>query len=248
MPEGGVLRIATGNVTLDAPAAAGLGLAPGDYVGITVADSGAGIAPEAIGRVFEPFFTTKQPGRGSGLGLSMVRAMARQSGGQVHLSSTPGTGTVVRLHLPRASSQPDLPPAAGDEAIPSARPGETILLVEDDEPVRRTVAERLRRLGYTVIAASDAQAALKALRKPTRIDLLFSDIDMPGPTGVSLADHARRARPTLRILFTSAGGDTSGDDVVAPDRRFHHGYRLLLKPYRKQELARILRTTLDELL
>lgn len=244
MPQGGVLQIATHNVTLDKQAAAAARLAAGDYVGIAVADSGAGIAPEVIERVFEPFFTTKQPGRGSGLGLAMVQAFVRQCGGQVRLSSKQGAGTVVRLYLPRAQIQLDLPNIGASEEIRLARQGETVLVVEDNERVRNYVVERLRRLGYGVVAATDGKSALQALRNAERVDLLFSDIDMPGLDGVKLAERARRVRPQLRILFTSAHADAGSE----PDKRFRHGYRLLLKPYRKQELARMVRTTLDELL
>ncbi len=244
MPQGGVLHIATQNLTLDKPAAAAAKLAAGDYVGIAVADSGTGIAPEVAERVFEPFFTTKQPGRGSGLGLAMVQGFVRQSGGQVRLSSRQGAGTVVRLYMPRAQIQLDLPNIGVGEEIRVARQGETVLVVEDNERVRNYVVERLRRLGYGVVAATDGKSALQALRKAERVDLLFSDIDMPGLDGAKLAERARRARPRLRILFTSAHADAGSE----PDKRFRHGHRLLLKPYRKYEFARMVRIALDELL
>jgi nitrogen-specific signal transduction histidine kinase/CheY-like chemotaxis protein len=246
---GGTLRIETANVAIDRQGSASAKLPPGDYVSITVSDSGAGIAPEVLKRVFEPFFTTKQAGRGNGLGLSMVQGFVRQSGGQVHIASTQGIGTTISLYLPRAEIQLDLPNIGASDEIRLAREGETVLVVEDNERVRNYVVERLRRLGYGVLAAADGKAALAELAKAGRIDLLFSDIDMPGQDGVKLAERARRLKPGLRILFTSGHpGGERGDGAGDPDKRFRHGYRLLLKPYRKQELARIVRTTLDEFL
>ncbi len=251
---GGVLSIVTANRTLDRtavqpPQRAGLKIAPGDYVSISVSDTGSGIAPQVLKRVFEPFFTTKQAGRGNGLGLSMVQNFVRQSDGQVRITSELGAGTTVQLYLPRAQIQLDLPNIGASDEIRLARPGETILVVEDNERVRNYVVERLRRFGYRVIATADSAAGLKELHKAPRVDLLFSDIDMPGLDGAKLAERAQRLKPGLRILFTS--GHADGDKTIAQgdaDRRFRHGFRLLLKPYRKQELARLVRTTLDELL
>jgi signal transduction histidine kinase/CheY-like chemotaxis protein len=244
MKEGGILNIATGNWRLDKKQASIQRLPHGDYVSIAVADSGAGMPPEVLERVFEPFFTTKAEGRGNGLGLAMVQGFVRQSGGQVRILSTPGAGTTVQLLLPRAGVQLDLPNIGPDDALRLAREGETVLVVEDNDRVRHYVGEQLRRFGYTVIESGDAKSALRALRQEQRVDLLFSDLDMPGTNGVKLAEQARRLHPRLRVLFTSAHADID----LAPEQRFRHGYRLLPKPYRRQELARMLRTTLDELL
>jgi len=244
MREGGTLTITTANLRLDKRQAAIHRLAPGDYVSIAVSDSGAGIAPEVLDRVFEPFFTTKPEGRGSGLGLAMVQSFVRQSGGQVQISSTPGAGTNVQLLLPRSGIQLDLPNIGPHDELRLARAEETVLVVEDNERVRQYVSEQLRRFGYRVIECADAKTALRVLRQQTRVDLLFSDLDMPGGNGIKLAEQAKRLQPRLRVLFTSAHADLQ----AAPERSFRHGYRLLAKPYRRQELARMLRTTLDELL
>jgi len=207
MPEGGSLVIETANVDADMDVLTGrakAGPAPGRYVMLAVTDTGVGMTPEVRERAFEPFFTTKGAGVGSGLGLSMVYGFVKQSGGHVQLDSEPGHGTTVRIHLPVCDE-----PAAGarrgaDRAAPRAARHQTILVVEDDARVRRTSVRRLRALGYRIIEAESAQGALDVIDRGAHIDILFTDIVMPGGmTGIDLAREARRRRPTLSILFTS---------------------------------------------
>jgi two-component system, cell cycle sensor histidine kinase and response regulator CckA len=242
MPDGGRLTFETMNATLDADyAAAHLDAAPGDYVMVAVADTGCGIAPEVLEHVFEPFFTTKEQGKGTGLGLSMVYGFARQSRGHVNIYSELGHGTVVRLYLPRAV---DPTAAAGDanaDEAAAATIDATVLLVEDNADVRATALLQLRDLGYRVIEAENAAAALELLRQERQIDLLFSDVVMPGGmNGVELAREARRLRPGIKVLLSSGFTDISGALSLRPGE----SGAVLSKPYRKQDLARRLQELL----
>jgi signal transduction histidine kinase/ActR/RegA family two-component response regulator len=241
MPQGGRLIITTGNRRLDAEyAATHAELAPGDYVMVEVSDSGGGIPPEVMARIFEPFFTTKEPGKGTGLGLSMVFGFVKQSGGHINVYSEVGVGTTFRLYLPRDPA--DLPAAAEAQAAAPAGGGdETILLVEDNEAVRRIVKRQLDSLGYRVAEASTAAEALERLADED-ITLLFSDIVMPGGmSGIELA-HAARARwPGLRVLLTSGFPEARLSGTGYPV----DGVRLLSKPYGRDQLARTLREALD---
>ncbi len=245
MPEtGGTLTIATQNLAVAKKSALAQKLPAGHWVLITVSDTGIGMAQDVLARAFEPFFTTKTPGRGTGLGLSMVDKFARQSGGQLRIASAPGAGTAVGLYLPRADIQLDLPHIAGEDALRPAREGETVLVVEENAAVRAILAEQLRRLGYGVIAAGDVKSGLKELRQAARVDLLLSNIDGAGKNAARLAERAKRSKPSVKILFTSAHGAGNGDAKSGAQ----HDYRVLAKPYRKQELAEALRITLDEIL
>ena len=240
MPNGGALIIATANRVLDGEYAAGHSeLVPGDYVMIEVSDTGTGIPPEIMTRVFEPFFTTKEPGKGTGLGLSMVFGFAKQSGGHINVYSEPGKGTTFRLYLPRAEAEATRPTQS--ETLPVGGGSETILIVEDNEGIRRVVTRQLTRLGYRVIEAQDAAAALESL-DVEEIALLFTDIVMPGAMdGVELAREAMARWPGLKVVLTSGFPELrlNGEaDALA-------GLRLLSKPYRREELARALRETLD---
>jgi signal transduction histidine kinase len=239
MPNGGQLTIATSNVTQPEPPPSDAGdLQPGDYVMIEVSDTGTGIPPEVMSRIFEPFFTTKPEGRGTGLGLSMVFGFIRQSGGHITVDSRPARGTTFRLYLPRAEgtadatdSPPQAPVIGGDE---------TILLVEDNEPVRTITAELLELLGYHVIAVEHPSTALDLLRTDTRIDLLFSDVVMPGGMdGFALVDAALQCRPSLKALLASGYADST-----APRGSRSAEIRLLTKPFRQSELARVVRDVL----
>jgi CheY-like chemotaxis protein len=232
--------IATANRMLDGEYAAGHAeLAPGDYVMIEVSDTGTGIPPEIMTRVFEPFFTTKETGKGTGLGLSMVFGFAKQSGGHINVYSEPGKGTTFRLYLPRAEAEAARPTQS--ETLPVGGGSETILIVEDNEGIRRVVTRQLTRLGYRVIEAEDAAAALNLL-DAEEIALLFTDIVMPGAMdGIELAREAMARWPGLKVVLTSGFPELrlSGDaDALA-------GLRLLSKPYRRDELARALREALD---
>jgi len=243
MPQGGELTISTGNVTVHQSKQLGAHVLPkGDYVVICVSDTGTGIAPEVIDRVFEPFFTTKEVGKGSGLGLSMVFGFAQQSRGFVDLYSRPGEGTTLSLYFPRhISSVPAIKTAT---RVPSAISGgnEHILLVEDNDLVKDYVFGQLRALGYRVTTASNAIAALDILSCHSDVDLLLTDIIMPGGmSGIELAEAVRLSRPDIRVLFTS--GFTDGDLDKAG--RTPEGLELLTKPYKREELAFKVRKVLD---
>jgi len=234
MPSGGRLVIETGNAHLDADyAAENSEVASGDYVMMAVADNGTGIAPEVLERVFEPFFTTKEADKGTGLGLSMVYGFAKQSGGHVKIYSEVGHGTMVRLYLPRATAGEAVieQEPAGTSTL--AVKGRMILVVEDKGDVREIAVRELVRVGYRVLQADNPLAALAILDQTEGIDVLFTDVIMPGGmTGVDLAREARKHRPGLRVLYTSGFSDALADTG-------HRGRKeaLLTKPYRRQELA-----------
>jgi PAS domain S-box-containing protein len=242
MPDGGTLTIEARNVTLDEGAAE---LSPeartGDFLVISVSDTGIGMPPEVIARAFDPFFTTKGT-RGSGLGLSMVHGFVRQSGGNTRIHSEPGKGTTINIYLPRA---PDGQIAAGDEAPQTAPSGhETILVVEDNKALRNLVIRQLKDLGYRTIAAADAAEALEAIRRDEPIDLLFTDVVMPGGMdGRALAGAAQALRRDLKVLFTS--GFTAAAAAAVSPGALNAG--LLTKPYRPDELAQRVRATIDGL-
>jgi PAS domain S-box-containing protein len=241
MPQGGKLELALGNVSVDAAMTDDqLGVAAGDYLCLTVKDSGIGMDAETHTRAFEPFFTTKPAGKGSGLGLSMVYGFVRQSGGHIRIQSAPGAGTTVRLYLPRANGNPA--PLAARDNQGDARGHEQILLVEDDALVRNYVESQLRALGYPVIACENGVAALAALQAGTQVELLLTDVVMPGGLdGAQLAERARALRPGLRVLFTSG----YAENALVHKGRLDPGVQLLSKPYRRQQLAAKVREVLD---
>ncbi len=242
MPNGGLLTIATANRRIDAAGAALDGIAAGDYVELTVADTGSGMSQETAARAFDPFFTTKGVGKGTGLGLSQVFGFARQSGGHVSIESVLGQGTRVHLLLPRHGAPVALAakPAQGG-ALPGGRADEVVLVVEDEERVRSYSTEALRDLGYTVLQAQDGREALRLLDTGQPVSLLFTDVVMPEMTGDELARRARRQRPALKILFTS--GYTPDETVAA--RRLADGTRVLPKPFGIDALAATVRAALD---
>jgi PAS domain S-box-containing protein len=213
----------------------------GQYVMIAVTDTGVGIPPEIVEQVFEPFFTTKPEGRGSGLGLSMVYGFAKQSGGHVKIYSEVGHGTSVKIYLPRVHENEDQ--VAGPERVEAGGGSETILVVEDDQEVRATVTEMLRDLGYNVLTAKDAASALPILESGVKIDLLFTDVVMPGPLrSPELARKAKERMPSIGILFTS--GYT--ENAIVHGGRLDPGVNLLAKPYSRHVLATRIRRALDE--
>jgi len=243
MGDEGKLTIEVGNAFLDdAYVLQHTDVAAGQYVVLAVSDTGTGIPPEIMNQVFEPFFSTKPHGKGTGLGLSMVYGFVKQSRGHVAIYSEPDQGTAVRMYLPRADSAADaVAPAAASE--PVARGVETILLVEDDNLVRRFVRQQLADLGYQVLVAASGPEALPFLASGATIDLLFTDVVMPGGmTGRQLAEAARSMRPGLRVLFTS--GYT--ENVIVHAGRLDPDARLLSKPYRRVDLARRIRDALDD--
>jgi len=241
MPDGGRVSIETANVSFTGAAGGADELRAGDYVLIAVSDTGCGMTPEVAARAVEPFFTTKEVGQGSGLGLSMVYGFAKQSGGDVRLYTEPGHGTAVKLYLPRADANAAEP--AGMAGVRREATGqETILVVEDDPQVRATVVGQLRALGYRVLGREDGASALAALGGEDAVDLLFTDLVMPGGlNGRQLAEEARRLRPSLRVLFTS--GYT--EDAAIRHGRVDTGAQVLNKPYRRHELSRAIREALD---
>ena len=242
MHNGGRLTIETAACTLDAEhAETGEDLAPGDYIMVAVSDTGCGFSPKDRARAFEPFFTTKEKGKGTGLGLSMVYGFVRQSGGQVHLYSEPGEGTTIKMLLPCvADGETVIRPAPAPVTVTGGR--EVILLVEDDAMVRRYARNQLSILGYQVIDAVNGPDALDILRGHAAIDLLFTDIVMPGGmNGRQLAEAAKLLRPGLKVLYTS--GYT--ENAVIHHGRLDPGVQLLTKPYRRHELAHWIRQALD---
>jgi len=240
MPGGGQLRIATGNRPLDADyASQHAEVQPGDYAMIEVSDSGTGMPPEVAGHIFEPFYTTKEQGKGTGLGLSMVFGFIRQSGGHIDVYSELGIGTVFRLYLPRADPGAD----AGEATVPAALVrgnGETVLAVEDNASLRRVVVRQLTELGYRVLEAENAETALQVLESEP-VDLLFTDVVMPGGTsGYDVANTALVRWPAIKIILTSGFPEHRiASDMNAPK------LRLLSKPYRRDDLGRIVREVLD---
>jgi signal transduction histidine kinase len=248
MPNGGRLTIETSNAYLDEGYVAQFGdVSPGQYVQLSVSDTGSGIAPDVLQRVFEPFITTKGVGKGSGLGLAMVHGFVKQSGGHIRVYSEEGHGTAVKIYLPRLSQAEEV--AATPTAMTRspaletrARPQETILLVEDNDGVRAYTKSALEELGYRVPEAADAAQALHVLEGAPRIDLLFTDVVLPGGiSGRELADRIVQKQPKLPVLFTTG---------YTRNAIFHHGrldpnVNLLSKPYTQQDLARKIRQLLD---
>nr|WP_276082262.1 PAS domain-containing sensor histidine kinase [Methylobacterium sp. GC_Met_2] len=229
MPEGGRITIETANAWLDADAARHHDMPPGPYLSLCVADTGTGMPPAIIARVFEPFFTTKPLGQGTGLGLSMIYGFAQQSGGQVRIESEVGRGTNVCLHLPRhGGAVPEEDPRAAPGAPPRAAPGETVLVVDDEPTVRMLVTEVLEDLGYTAIEAADGVAGLKVLRSDVRIDLLVTDVGLPGGmNGRQMAEAGRETRPGLKVLFITGYADATvlGHGQLSP------GMQVITKPF-----------------
>jgi len=247
MPEGGSLMIETAEVAIDK---ADGDVMPGRYVTLRVRDTGCGIAREHLAKVFEPFFTTKETGKGSGLGLSMIYGFVQQSGGHLRIDSAVGKGTEVGIYLPAASgagaAAGAAAPAAAAAPLPRAEAGETILLVEDNEDVRRLGVAALESLGYRVLQASTAAAALALLNSPDapRVDLLFTDVVLPGGmSGQGLADEAHARHPGLPVLFAS-GYSSRGIPAGADDHPIPESV-LLNKPYTIDVLARRCRRAID---
>ena len=242
MPQGGVLTIGLCNATVGPENVRRMvDIAPGDYVRLSVADNGTGMSADVRAVAFEPFFTTKPVGQGTGLGLSMAYGFVKQSGGHIQLDSEPGQGTSVLIYLPR--SQEAEAPARQVQVAPAQGGSETILVVEDDPDVRVTAVNTLGELGYRVLQAEDGASALALIINGAAVDLLFTDVVMPGPvSSTELAARAKQQLPALAVLFTS--GYTR--NALTTDGRLDEGVRLLSKPYRREELARKVREVLGK--
>jgi signal transduction histidine kinase/DNA-binding response OmpR family regulator len=211
-------------------------VAPGQYVVLAISDTGCGMPPEVIARAFEPFFTTKREGEGTGLGLSMAYGFVKQSDGHIRIYSEVGTGTTIKIYLPR-SMQPEVE-VPNTRNVPVMGGNETILVVEDDAVVQATVVDMLGALGYRVLKANDGQSALTILQSGVPVDLLFTDVVMPGPVrSVEVARQAKQMFPNIEVLFTS--GYTQ--NAIVHGGRLDPGVELISKPYRREELARKIR-------
>jgi two-component system, cell cycle sensor histidine kinase and response regulator CckA len=243
MPSGGTLTITTANANVgEAGAARWPELQPGSYVTLSVADTGVGMTPEVRERIFEPFFTTKGPGHGTGLGLSTVYGIVAQSGGHVFVTSEPGRGSTFTVYLPVQPGDAEHPAAAPPR--PPVRGGaETVLLVEDEELVRRLTCEILRRNGYRVLEAADGVDALAILRQhPDRIDLLLTDVVMPRMSGYELVEQVRPLRPDMHILYVSG----YSEEAIARQGQLTEGIELLAKPFTPGVLTAKIRQLLDQ--
>jgi CheY-like chemotaxis protein len=241
MPGGGKLTIEVGNAFLDdAYAAEYTDVTAGQYVMMAVTDTGVGMSPDVAARAFEPFFTTKQEGEGTGLGLSMVWGLVKQSGGHIKIYSELGQGTTIKLYLPRERRAEQVAEAPLDHSIVGGN--ERILVVEDDVSVRQTAVDMLRQLGYQVSTAESGKQAMAVLQNGARFDLLFTDVVMPGYIGSrELAREAQALLPGIRVLYTS--GYT--ENAVIHHGRLDPGVHLLSKPYGIEELARKVRLVLS---
>jgi CheY-like chemotaxis protein len=247
MPDGGCLTIETANTYLDDAYVRRFGdVKAGQYVVLCVTDTGTGIPTEILGQVFDPFFTTKPAGEGSGLGLAMVHGFVKQSGGHVRIYSEVGSGTTVKIYLPRfiGAEEVSAAPAGkaeSEEGIPRAKPNEMILLVEDNADVREYARDVLLELGYGVLDAAGVQEALRVVAKKPRISLVFTDVVLGDSNGRVLADKVRQIYPGVPVLFTT--GYTR--NAIVHQGRLDPDVHLLNKPFTQQDLARKVRELLD---
>jgi PAS domain S-box-containing protein len=237
MPDGGKLTISTANARLDSVTADTPALAPGDYICIVVADTGVGMSAEVAARAFDPFFTTKPIGQGTGLGLSMIYGFARQSNGHVTIGSRLGQGTSVRLYLPRHHGGAAAEQASAAAAAEHAATGETVLVIEDEPVVRGVILEMLAEQGYRTLDAVDGPSGLRILRGRERIDLLVTDVGLPGMNGRQLADQARETRPDLKILFITGYAES----VAIADGFLQPGMEMITKPFDLDHLSQRVR-------
>ena len=235
MPDGGTLLVETLNAELNGGIATDRDMTPGEYVEIRVSDTGVGMPLETVARAFEPFFTTKPLGQGTGLGLSMIYGFARQSGGQVRIHSTVGVGTTIRIYLPRfAGSVEATPDETPPPAIARAEAGETVLVIDDEETIRLLVAEVLEDLGYGIVEASNGVEALEVLRTDVRIDLMVTDVGLPGGmNGRQVADAGRKLRPGLKVLYVTGYAESA----VMGTGHLETGMHVMVKPFGMDDLA-----------
>jgi CheY-like chemotaxis protein len=242
MPDGGRITIETANRWLDERAATERDLPPGQYISLCVTDTGTGMTPEVIQRAFDPFFTTKPIGEGTGLGLSMIYGFARQSGGQIRIYSEVGLGTTMCLYLPRHLGTAEASPTEPQRAVPVTGSGEVVLVVDDEPTIRMLIADVLEASGYIGLEAADGPGAMKLLQSTQRIDLLITDVGLPGGiNGRQLADAARVSRPDLKVLFITGYAENAviGSGQLAP------GIELLTKPFAMEDLSRRIKRIID---
>jgi PAS domain S-box-containing protein len=235
MPDGGTLNISASNALIDANHR---DMNSGAYICIAVTDTGAGMEPETVARAFEPFFTTKPMGQGTGLGLSMIYGFARQSGGHAQIESNPGQGTTVKLYLPRyAGESPDEELPADVVLVPPAEAGEVVLVIEDEAVVRGLIVEVLTDLGYRPLEAADGPSGLEILQSSRPIDLLITDVGLPGLNGRQVADAARELRPALKVLFMTGYAESA----AMPSGPSEAGMAMITKPFTMDAMANRIR-------
>lgn len=243
MPDGGRITIETANTWMDDLAGRERDMPIGQYVAVCVTDSGSGMPPDVLARVFDPFYTTKPLGKGTGLGLSMIYGFAKQSGGQVRLYSEVGAGTTAKVYLPRHHGSAE----AADEAAPREPPprsgrGETVLVVDDEPTIRMLIADTLGELGYQAIEVADATSGLKVLESDAEIDLLITDVGLPGGmNGKQMADIARTKRPGLKILFITG----YAENAAVSNGHLDPGMHVMSKPFPMEKLANRIRTIIE---
>lgn len=243
MPDGGKITIETANRWMDERTAEQRGLDPGQYISLCVSDTGTGMTPDVIGKAFDPFFTTKPIGQGTGLGLSMIYGFAKQSGGSVSIYSELEQGTTMCVYLPRhhGNAGTDDSESAAEPA-PRAEAGETVLVVDDEPTVRMLVAEVLTDLGYTAIEAVDGASGLKVINSDMRIDLLITDVGLPGGlNGRQVADAVRSVRPDLKVLFITG----YAENAVLSHGHLDAGMHVLTKPFAVDALATRIRRLIE---
>jgi CheY-like chemotaxis protein len=243
MPRGGKLTIEAANVFIDEEyCRVNPELSPGQFVTICVSDTGTGMSKDVLDRAFEPFFTTKDMGQGTGLGLSQVYGFVKQSGGHIKLYSEPGQGTTVKMYFPRLVGRGDEEDDELSEPVEVGEQGETILVVEDDDDVREYLLDALRDLKYHVISASNADGALNILKRAAvRVDLLLTDVIMPGANGRELGRRAQQLRPSLKILYMTG----YSRNAVVHQGRLDDGVEFIQKPMTQADLSARVRQILD---
>ncbi|HWT71765.1 MAG TPA: PAS domain-containing protein [Oxalicibacterium sp.] len=242
MPDGGRVTLAAANKKMNGAEAAEYGLAPGEYVSLSVTDTGTGMTPEVVSRAFDPFFTTKPLGEGTGLGLSMVYGFARQSGGQIHVESAVGVGTTMRIYLPRHHGTEESGEADNPEKEESTGSGEVVLVVDDEASIRMLIVEVLTQAGYVAMEAVDGPGALEILQSKARVDLLITDVGLPGGmNGRQIADAARVHRPELKVLFITGYAENS----VFGTTYMESGMQVLTKPFTLEALTRKIQEIVD---
>jgi PAS domain S-box-containing protein len=242
MPDGGRITIETANKWIDERAAKERDLSPGQYISICVTDTGTGMSPDVVARAFDPFYTTKPLGQGTGLGLSMIHGFVRQSGGQVRVYSEVGQGTTMCLYLPRFVGELEADAGSLPDGAIEQGQGETVLVIDDEDAVRMLIADVLGEAGYRVLEAADGPAGMKILQSDARIDLLITDVGLPGGfNGRQVADAARQTRPALKVLFVTG----YAENAVVGNGHLDPGMRVITKPFPMVSLAQRVREIIE---